>query len=53
MIAALQWFCTTNPPEGCLFGILAGTDNVNNDWVASYKKRLDIPSLFGRLFIVR
>ena len=30
-------FCTINPPEGCLFGILAGPTNVDNDWVASYK----------------
>lgn len=30
-------FCTVNPPKGCLFGILAGPNNLNNDWVASYR----------------
>lgn len=29
-------FCTVNPPNGCVFGILAGPDNIGNDWVASY-----------------
>lgn len=29
--------CIVNPPEGCLFGVLAGPTNIDDDWVASYQ----------------
>lgn len=30
-------FCSTNPPEGCLFGILAGPTRISDDCVACYR----------------
>lgn len=30
-------FCETNPPDGCLFGILAGPSRISDDWVECYK----------------
>lgn len=31
-------FCTTNPPDGCLFGILAGPTRVSDSWTDCYKQ---------------